>query len=236
MMSLSDWLATDEVQKLKSESMGKLVASSFHRDPLRRIYIDPTVFYAPADGVILYAKEVQPGESILNIKGKSYTLQDALDDPEYNQPSIVVGIFMTQYSVHVNRVPTSGFIVERHRTPYLFTPRVSMKLEEDEIFENDIDPEDAGYLFANERRIVSVYSSGLKTRYYLIQIGEKDVDQICNFRDRSHYTQGDRYGIVRFGSQLEFILPLSKNHNYQIEALEKYVVRAGIDPIVRVLE
>lgn len=236
MQTLKEWLASTELKELKALTPGELYNHAFFRDPIRPIYIDPTVFYAPADGVVLYAQEVQPGEPILNIKGKPYTLQDALDDPKYNHPSLVVGIFMTQYSVHVNRVPTSGYVVEQHKTPFLFTPNVSMVLEENELLENDIDAEDAEYLFANERCIVSVYCPKLRSKYYLVQIAEKDVSLICNFRDRTHYSQGDRYGMVRTGSQVDFILPLNKSHKFEIAVEKKSVVEAGVDPIIRVID
>lgn len=236
MQTLKEWLSSPELKELKALTPGELYTKAFFRDPLRPIYIDPTVFYAPADGVVLYAQEVQPGEPILNIKGKPYTLQDALDDPKYNHPSLVVGIFMTQYSVHVNRVPTSGYVVEQHRTPYLFTPNFSMKLEEEELIDDGhSDPEDAEYLFANERCIVSVYAPKLKTHYYMIQIAERDVDSILNFGDREHYCQGERYGQVRFGSQVDFILPLKKDHPFRLAVKKHDVVEAGKDPIVRIL-
>lgn len=236
MIPLKEWLATDEVRKLKAEPKGRLYSREFFRDPARSVYIDPNVFYAPADGVILYAlPEVQPDEPILNIKGRAFTPRDALDDQDYNEPSLVVGIFMTALSVHVNRVPTSGYLVEKHVTPYLFTHNVSMILEEEELLDDGhVDPDDAGYLFANERCVMSVYAAALKTTYYLIQIAERDVDEILNFGDREHYTQGERYGQIRFGSQVDFILPLSKTHDYELIAKPQYVVEAGIDPIVRV--
>jgi phosphatidylserine decarboxylase len=193
------------------------------------------VFYAPADGVVLYAyPEVKPDEAIVEIKGKKFTPRDALDDQEYNYKSLVVGIFMTEYDVHVNRVPTSGYLSEVHRTPYLFTLNVSMKLEQDDITDHGgSKPDDMGYLFPNERCISAIYAPQIKSRYYVIQIAERDVDEILNW-DYEHYVQGERYGMVRFGSQVDVIVPLDDDHEYELLVEKNWHVEAGVDRIIRV--
>ena len=84
--------------------------SQFHcfRDPIRPGYSDPSYFFSPADGVIIYQGIVRPDESILDIKGKPYSLREALRDPVYDRTSLVIGVFMTFYDVHVNRIPYAG--------------------------------------------------------------------------------------------------------------------------------
>lgn len=235
MIPLKQWLASPEIQKIKSENAGTRFSRTFFRDPIRRIYLDPTAFYAPADGVVLYAyPEVKPDEAIVEIKGRKFTPRDALDDQNYNHKSLVVGIFMTEYDVHVNRVPTSGYLSEVHRTPYLFTMNISMKLEQDDITDmGGPKPEDMGYLFPNERCIMGMYAPKIGSRYYLIQIAERDVDEILNW-DYEHYVQGERYGLVRFGSQVDLIIPLDGENEYELLVEKNYHVEAGIDPIVRV--
>jgi len=235
MMPLQQWLESPEIQKMKAMSEGKKFGREFFRDPQRPIHLDPSVFYSPADGVVLYAMDrVKPDEAIVEIKGKKFTPRDALDDPDYNKDSLVVGIFMTEFDVHINRVPTTGYLSEVHHMPYLFTHNISMKLEQDDLTEHGgPKPDDMGYLFPNERRIVGIHSPRIKCSYYLIQIAERDVDEILNW-DYEHYVQGERYGLVRFGSQVDMILPLTGENEYELLVAEKWHVEAGIDPIVKI--
>jgi len=60
---------------------------------------------------------VKPEEPIVKIKGKAYTLRDAMRDPEYKEPSLVIGIFMTFFDVHVNRIPYPGQLSYKELDP-----------------------------------------------------------------------------------------------------------------------
>src|SRR5437867_3761038 len=105
--NLHEWLET-EVEPFREQSIAWISQYHFFRDPIRPTYSDLSYFFSPADGIILYQGIVQPKEPIVKIKGKAYTLQDALRDADYNEPSLVIGIFMTFFDVHVNRVPYPG--------------------------------------------------------------------------------------------------------------------------------
>lgn len=235
-LTLKQWKETPEYKRVAALSDAELFGKEFFRDPPRPIYLDRNIFYAPADGVILYAvPEVQPDEPIVRIKGRDFTPRDCLDDQSFDQPSMVCGIFMSRLDVHTNRVPTSGYLIECHRTPFLFTPNVSMILEEDDILEDsDPDPDHEQYLFQNERRIVTIYNAHLRLRYYVVQIAERDVKVIANFGDRQYFTQGDRYGQVRMGSQVDLIVPLKDGLNLELMVKPKLHVEAGIDPVIKV--
>ena len=74
---LEDWL-NGEVAELSKLPISELSNTFFFRDPLRPTYINNEYFYSPADGTILYQKEVLPGEQVLEIKGIDYTLQDVI--------------------------------------------------------------------------------------------------------------------------------------------------------------
>ena len=54
---LEDWL-NGEVKKLSKLPVGELSNTYFFRDPLRPNFIDYEHFYSPADGTIIYQKEV----------------------------------------------------------------------------------------------------------------------------------------------------------------------------------
>jgi len=123
---LEDWLS-GEVAELLKMSVGELSNTFFFRDPIRPTYIDHEHFYSPADGTILYQKVVQPNEQVLEIKGIDYTIQDVMGDSEYNKPSLVIGIFMSFYDVHINRIPYGGVLKYKHMEPIIFNLSEYMK-------------------------------------------------------------------------------------------------------------
>src|SRR5262245_43992520 len=98
--TLESWLETD-IAAYRANPVSWLASSHFFRDPCRPNYSDLRYFFSPADGILLYQRTVKPDECILDIKGRSYSLRDALRDPGYDRESLVIGIFMTFYDVHV---------------------------------------------------------------------------------------------------------------------------------------
>ena len=236
MIPLTEWLKSPEVLKLKKESEGHKFSREFFRDPIRPIYLNPEVFYAPADGIVLYAHpRLAPTDPLVIIKGRKLTVRDVLDDKKFNGDCLVIGIFMTEYDVHINRAPTSGYISDLHKTPYLFTHNFSMKLEQDDLMKGKgSHPDDMGYLFPNERQIVRIYAPKIKCSYYVVQIAERDVDEICNW-GYEHHIQGERYGMVRFGSQVDIIIPLEGDNVYELLAKPNHHVIAGRDALVKVI-
>src|SRR5262245_55475225 len=100
--TLQEWVESD-VAAVRERPVRWLSENHFFRDPVRSTHVDPDYFLAPADGILLYQKIVRPDECVVQIKGRDFTLRDAMRDPTYDKPSLVVGIFMTFYDVHVNR-------------------------------------------------------------------------------------------------------------------------------------
>ena len=238
MLPLKEWLASDEIKKIKSEKLGDRYSREFFRDPFRPICIRPEMFLAPADGVILYAHpRVKPDEPIVVVKGRKMTPKDLLDDKELSQDCLVIGTYMTEYDVHVNRCPTAGYLTEVHKTPYLFTHCFSMLLEQEEILSGrGSNQPDMGYLFPNERCIVRTYAPKVGCSYYTVQIAERDVDEIANW-GLEHQMQGERYGMVRFGSQVDLVIPLKPNEDrFKILAKVNHHVVAGVDALVEVVK
>ncbi|MDE2097256.1 MAG: phosphatidylserine decarboxylase [Patescibacteria group bacterium] len=200
------------------------------------IYIRPEMFYAPASGVILYAHpRLKPDEALVVVKGRKLTTRDLLDDQTFSSDALVIGIFMTEYDIHINRCPTAAYLTEEHITPYLFTHNFSMMLEQTDILSGKgSNQPDMGYLFPNERCVVRFYAPTIKAVYYCVQIAERDVDEICNW-GYEHQGQCDRYGMVRYGSQVDIVVPLKANEDrFEVLAKKNWHVEVSVDPIIRV--
>lgn len=106
---LRDWLEND-VQPYRDKSVSWISQFHFFRDPIRPTYSDPSYFFSPADGIILYQHKLHPDQCLVAIKGRSYSLRDAIRDRSYEAESLVIGIFMTFFDVHTNRIPYPGSI------------------------------------------------------------------------------------------------------------------------------
>ena len=125
--SLEDWMNT-HVKKYKEYDIRTLSNILFFREETRAIFPNRDIFFSPADGVILYQKIVNPGEPIIEIKGKNYELNHVLgSDKLVTGPALVIGIFMTFYDVHVNRIPYGGILnyksldaIQSNNMPMLF--------------------------------------------------------------------------------------------------------------------
>jgi len=133
-----------------------------------------------------------------------------IDEPKVlGGPARRVSIFMNVFNVHVNRYPVNGTIVFRHYQPGEFghAGREKAALENEHA---DIGIESPrGRLLARQiagsvaRRIVTDHDTGTVVK------------------------QGDRLGLIRFGSRVDVFLPLSA----RILVKEGDVTQAGVTAI-----
>jgi len=234
---LQDWIETD-VRPYQDKSVAWLSQYHFFRDPIRPTYSDLSCFFAPADGVILYQREVRPDECIVEIKGRAYSLQEAMRDPHYESPSLVIGIFMTFFDVHINRIPYPGQLSYREIDPIDTYNHPMLDVEKSILAELRIPKDSLEYLHHNQRMINRIYSTVLGQSYYMLQIADYDVDCVTpfNLKQNQPVDQGRRFSQVRYGSQVDLIVPLSDRFDFApIQEVGDHV-EAGIDPIIRVIE
>lgn len=231
---LEDWV--DEVLPLlDTKGVKELSHEFFFRDPSRPNYIDNEHFYSPCDGVILYQKFVQPNESIVEIKGIDYTLKDVMGDKNFNKPSLAIGVFMTFLDPHIIRMPYGGVTRYKRLEPIESTNRPMLAVEKD-ILNAVINPNNLDYLKYNERMIIECYSPSLDYTYYLVLIADEDVDVIVPFNSNQNeiLSQNQRFGLVRWGSQSEIILPLDNRYEFEICQENEWHIEAGLDKLVKI--
>ena len=230
---LEDWL-NNEVAELSKLPIGELSNTFFFRDPLRPTYIDNEHFYSPADGTILYQKMVLPSEQVLEIKGIDYTLQDVMGDKDYNKPSLVIGIFMSFYDVHINRIPYSGVIKYNRLEPIESTNKPMLAVEKD-ILNKVINPNNMDYLKYNERVLITIYNSSLNYTYHIVQIADEDINVIAPFKQQNDLCiQNERFSLIRWGSQVDLVLPLDKRFTFELLLKETMHINAGIDKLIKI--
>lgn len=232
--TLEEWLATD-VAKAEKLGITKLSTEFFFRDPPRPNYIDHEHFYSPADGVILYQKFIKdPTQPVVEIKGVNYTLQNVMGNPDYNKPSLVIGVFMSFYDVHINRVPYGGIIRYKRLEPIESTNKPMLAIEKD-ILNQTINPDNLEYLKYNERMLNEFYIPSLDYKYYVLQIADEDVNVIAPFAEQiTPLVQNERFSLIRWGSQCDLVLPLDDKFNFELCQDDHVHVEAGIDQLVKV--
>lgn len=234
--TLEEWLDSDVAELLKLPT-GDLSNTFFFRDPPRTNFINNEYFFSPADGTILYQKFItNPKDPVVEIKGVNYTLQDVMCDPTYDTPSLVIGIFMSFYDVHINRIPYSGVLKYDPIESIESTNKPMLALEKD-ILNKAINPNNLDYLKNNERMFNEIYSPALDYSYYLIQIADEDVDVIAPFvkYQNTYLTQNERFSLIRWGSQVDLVLPLDERYNFELVHPVTTHVEAGVDTLVKLI-
>jgi phosphatidylserine decarboxylase len=233
--TLHDWLAAD-VEPFKDKPVSWLSQFHFFRDPIRATYSDLNYFFSPADGLLLYQRQVRADEPIVEIKGKSYSPQDALRDSGFKAESLVIGIFMTFFDVHVNRIPYPGCVSYRELEPIDTYNHPMLDVEKHILQELRIPDETLEYLHHNQRMLNRIYSSDLGQDYYVLQIADYDVDCVTpfNLKQNQRAAQGRRFSQVRYGSQVDLMVPLSERFDFTTMQNTGDHVEAGIDPLIKV--
>ena len=232
---LKDWLET-EVRPFRNKSIAWISQHHFFRDPMRPTYADPSYFFSPADGIILYQRIVQPDECIVEIKGKTYSLRNALQDPHYDATSMLIGIFMTLFDVHINRIPFPGYLSHKETEPIDTYNHPMLEVEKSILGALRISADSMEYLHHNQRMVNRIYSGELAQSYYVLQVADYDVDCVTPFhlKQNQPFAQGQRFSQVRFGSQVDLIVPLPVQFELTTVQNTGDHVEAGIDPLIKI--
>ncbi len=145
---------------------------------------------------------------------------------------------MTFFDVHVNRVPYPGRLSYRQLDPIDTFNRPMLEVEKNLLEDLQVAPKEAQYLHNNQRMINRIDSPQLRHPYYVLQIADYDVDSILPFELKQNQPceQGARFSQIRYGSQVDLIIPLCDCHCFRPVQNKGWHVQAGIDPLVAVDE
>jgi phosphatidylserine decarboxylase len=159
-----------------------------------------------------------------------------MGDKDYNKPSLVVGIFMSFYDVHINRIPYGGYLSYKPIDAIESTNKPMLATEKD-IFNGKINPANLEYLKYNERMWNKIYSPSIDYTYYLIQIADEDVNVIAPFTQDQNdlFAQNERFSLIRWGSQVDLILPLDERFDFELCLEDNMHIEAGIDPLIKII-
>ena len=141
----------------------------FFRDPERIISHDENIWVSPADGKVV---EI---ESVFH---------------PFTGKSVKIGIFMSPFNVHVNRIPFPGRVDYLEYVPgkkwMAFSPKAS---EDNERMYTGIE--------TREGRAMMVQIAGFLARRI-----------VCRVEKGMELNRGDRFGMIKLGSKVDLYLPV----------------------------
>jgi phosphatidylserine decarboxylase len=179
----------------------------FYRNPNRIIPGDRNDIVSPADGRIIYIKELEINQTPVTVKKKRIAnISEITKTDILQQPCYLIGIAMTLWDVHYNRSPVDGKIILVKHTPGtaigLNTPESTL---------------------TNERNTtVFQREDGVMTG--VVQIAARGVSRcIVMSNEGELMKRGQIFGKIRWGSQADLIIP----RNCEILVREGEQVYAG---------
>jgi phosphatidylserine decarboxylase len=188
----------------------------FFRDPERVPPEDRSAILSPADGKVIYVKKIEKGTILYSEKnGKKFLLKDFVHSDALPSEGYVIGILLTYLDVHVNRAPIDGRVSAVQHIKGRF---LSLKNEE--------------AVGQNERALTIIDNGHFKVG--VVQIASRLVRRIVVYLQEGHTVQkGQRMGIIRFGSQVDLILPSLPSLHIEIKPGDD--VKAGLSIVAKIV-
>ncbi len=137
--------------------------------------------------------------------GKIILIEEVEEKEFFKGPCKKVSIFMSAFNVHVNRNPIDGKVVYFNYKKGAFHQAFK---------------DDASY--ENEQTVVGVENKDIKILYKQIAgIFARRI--VCHIREGNQVKQGEKFGLIKFGSRMDVFMPLSVEVKVQL----KDKVKAG---------
>ncbi|MCG8696855.1 MAG: phosphatidylserine decarboxylase [Bacteroidales bacterium] len=170
----------------------------FWRTPKRKVKANENELISPADGKVIYIKPIESNEVPVSIKkGIEANLNELTKTDILSTPAWLIGINMTPFDVHKNCCPIDGKVIYAKHFNGKF---LSLKSPE--------------AIVENERHTIVIHNNGVQ--YGIVQTASRLVRRIdCYVKEGEEVKKGQWFGMIRFGSQVDIIIP--RNYNLDIE-------------------
>jgi phosphatidylserine decarboxylase len=145
----------------------------FFRDPPRKIPEGPGLLVSPADGKVSEITQVE-------------------HDPFIGGPAVRIGLFLSIFNVHLNRVPTKCRVISIRYSPGKFL--------------NALDPQSA---ILNENIWIGVQEEDPPYRPMIVRPIAGTIARriVCPLRPGDRLERGGKIGMIKLGSRTELIVP-----------------------------
>lgn len=187
----------------------------FFRDPERAATNREDVIVSPADGRVIYLKPIQPGElPVASKRGRACPLPELRGTSLCDSGALAIGISMNLSDIHVNRAPIAGHVhlIERVHGTFGSLRKPEM-------------------VSSNERVTTVIGTDDLQIA--LVQIASRLVRRIVTFvSEGDELRLGQRIGAIRFGSQVDLLLPARTDIRLAVQVGDQVVAGRTIVAVV----
>jgi len=174
----------------------------FFRDPQRRADLE----------------RIEPNVMLAPADGK-ITEISRIDDPRVGGPAIKIGIFLSVFNVHINRAPCEAKVIESvHKNGEYINAMSLESSHRNECNDLTLEPVRQG-VFEFPSRIVVRQIAGLIAKRIVCAVKPGDILE-----------SGKRFGMIKFGSRTELIVPATPEPKIQVKIGQK--VKAGQDVLL----
>ena len=112
-----------------------------------------------------------------------------------------ISVFLSAFDVHINRIPFSGKVTSVEHRPGRFLVASNNRAS-----------------FENEQTVVGIERGD--TKLLVKQIAGLLARRIvCNLKENDDVEKGDRFGLIKFGSRVDLIVP--ENTNIQVKVKDR---------------
>jgi len=169
----------------------------FFRDPPRRVPAEEGLMVSPADGKVVEVTHLAHDEFV-------------------GGPAVRIGIFLSIFNVHINRMPCDCRVLEQRYHPGKFL--------------NALDPKSA---VENENLWVGIEETAPPFRKMIVRpiAGAIARRIVCGLRPGETLRRGEKFGMIKLGSRTELILP--ETEDLVIETRIGRKVKAGVSILAR---
>ena len=147
-------------------------------------------------------RNVNQGDNYIlsSADGKVVTIEETYEDEYFKEKRLLISVFMSPFNVHINWYPFSGLIkyVKYHSGKYL----VAYHPKSSEL---------------NERNSIVIEKEPGKDVLIRQVAGIMARKIVCYAKKSEVIKQGDEFGIIRFGSRVDFYLPLDVDVNVKLD-------------------
>jgi phosphatidylserine decarboxylase len=197
----------------------------FFRNPSRSIPPGQNIV-SPADGTVVYVKQVQPQEKVISIKkGVAVSVND-ITRTDLAAPKVIIGVFMSPFNVHHNRMPLTGKIEFVKHHPASGKNRHMGPMHWRSITKCQPLYTDSLHIFTNERTVTKFSSKFGQDDIngYIVQIAGKSVHGIDSYVEPGQIVpKGEIFGMIRIGSQVDLVVTLVPGMQLRIKPGDKVV-------------
>jgi len=147
-------------------------------------------------------RNVNQGDNYIlsSADGKVVTIEETYEDEYFKEKRLLISVFMSPFNVHINWYPFNGLIkyVKYHSGKYL----VAYHPKSSEL---------------NERNSIVIEKEPGKDVLIRQVAGIMARKIVCYAKESEVIKQGDEFGIIRFGSRVDFYLPLNADVKVKLD-------------------